>query len=148
MLGLPAIAFAGQKELLVLHHAHIPSEAWSILAIGIVVASLSALVAIRGLMHFLERFSAWPFVASRAVLGAYLPVALHTGRLGVGCAKICAPYLGSCVQRPNWLIHANEQQSCRYVPANQTNAPQNMTAAMQTANRRPKRGSCSAVRFS
>lgn len=57
LLGLPAIALAGLKELVVLWHAHIPAEAWSLLLVGLLVASLSAFAAIWGLMRFLERFS-------------------------------------------------------------------------------------------
>jgi undecaprenyl-diphosphatase len=81
LLGLPAIALAGLKELLVLWHAHIPLEAWQHLAVGLVVGSASAFVAIWGLMHFLERFSTWVFVGYRALLGIFLLVALGMGWL-------------------------------------------------------------------
>ncbi|WP_017904012.1 undecaprenyl-diphosphate phosphatase [Pseudomonas asplenii] len=81
LLGLPAIALAGLKELWVLHHAQIPAEAWSHLLFGIVVASVSAFVAIWGLMRFLERFSTWPFVIYRAVLGIFLIAAVQQGFL-------------------------------------------------------------------
>ena len=81
LLGLPAIALAGLKELLALHHAQIPAEAWSHLLFGLVVASVSAFCAIWGLMRFLERFSTWPFVIYRAVLGIFLLVGVSTGFL-------------------------------------------------------------------
>ncbi|KPA88229.1 MULTISPECIES: undecaprenyl-diphosphate phosphatase [Pseudomonas] len=81
LLGLPAIALAGLKELWVLHHAQIPTEAWGHLLFGIVVASVSAFVAIWGLMRFLERFSTWPFVIYRAALGIFLIVAVQQGFL-------------------------------------------------------------------
>jgi len=81
LLGLPAIALAGMKELWVLYHAHIPIEAWSVLAFGLVVASASAYLAIWGLMRFLERFSTWPFVIYRAALGVFLIIAVNTGFL-------------------------------------------------------------------
>jgi undecaprenyl-diphosphatase len=81
LLGLPAIALAGLKELLVLWHAHIPLEAWQHLAVGLVVGSVSSFAAIWGLMHFLERFSTWVFVAYRALLGIFLLVALGMGWL-------------------------------------------------------------------
>lgn len=81
LLGLPAIALAGIKELWVLYHAHIPVEAWSTLAFGLVVASVSAFLAIWGLMRFLERFSTWPFVIYRAALGVFLIGAVYTGFL-------------------------------------------------------------------
>ena len=79
LLGLPAIALAGLKELVVLWHAHIPAEAWSLLLVGLLVASLSAFAAIWGLMRFLERFSTWPFIVYRALLGLFLLVGVHQG---------------------------------------------------------------------
>ncbi len=72
LLGLPAITLAGLKELFELYHAHITLEAWAVLGVGLVVASISAFVAIWTLMHVLERFSSWPFVAYRAALGVLL----------------------------------------------------------------------------
>lgn len=79
LLGLPAIALAGLKELVVLWHAHIPAEAWSLLLVGLLVASLSAFAAIWGLMRFLERFSTWPFIIYRALLGIFLLIGVHQG---------------------------------------------------------------------
>jgi undecaprenyl-diphosphatase len=81
LLGLPAITLAGLKELAVLHHAHLPKEAWMILLFGLVTASLSAFVTICGLMRFLERFSTWPFVIYRAVLGIGLMAGVYFGVL-------------------------------------------------------------------
>lgn len=81
LLGLPAIALAGLKELWVLFHADLPAHAWPHLIFGLVVASVSAFFAIWGLMKFLERFSTWPFVIYRAVLGVFLIVAVSTGLL-------------------------------------------------------------------
>ena len=72
LLGLPAIAAAGLKELYELHKAHLDAHGWSVLAVGLVVASISAFVAIWGLMRILERFSAWPFVIYRGLLGAVI----------------------------------------------------------------------------
>jgi undecaprenyl-diphosphatase len=77
LLGLPAIALAGLKELWVLFHARIPLEAWSLLLFGLVVASASAFVAIWGLMKLLEKFSTWPFIVYRAVLGVFLLLAVQ-----------------------------------------------------------------------
>ena len=62
-----------------LYHAHIPAEAWSLLLFGIAVASISAFGAIWGLMRFLEKFSTWPFVAYRAILGIFLLVGVNMG---------------------------------------------------------------------
>lgn len=81
LLGLPAIALAGLKELWVLYHAHIPMDAWALLGFGILIASVSAFAAIWGLMRFLEKFSTWPFVAYRAALGIFLLVGVNMGML-------------------------------------------------------------------
>lgn len=81
LLGLPAIALAGLKEVWVLYQAHIPLEAWQHLIFGLIVGSLSAFVAIWGLMRFLEKFSTWIFVIYRAALGLALLVALSNGWL-------------------------------------------------------------------
>ena len=79
LLGLPAIALAGLKELWELHKAHIDGHAWLVLIVGLIVASVSAFVAIWTLMWILERFSAWPFVIYRALLGVLLLVGLAVG---------------------------------------------------------------------
>ncbi|BBU60831.1 undecaprenyl-diphosphatase [Methylosinus sp. C49] len=81
LLGLPAITLAGLKELYELHKAHLDGHGWSVLAVGLVVASISAFAAIWGLMRFLERFSTWPFVAYRAFIGVVLLVGAATGLL-------------------------------------------------------------------
>ena len=72
LLGLPAIALAGLKELYELHKAHLDAQGWSILGVGLIVGSLSAFAAIFLLMRILERFSAWPFVVYRIALGVLL----------------------------------------------------------------------------
>ncbi len=72
LLGIPAIALAGLKEIAELHKAHLDGHGWSILAVGLVVGALSSIAAIWGLMRFLERFSTWPFVIYRAALGVLL----------------------------------------------------------------------------
>jgi undecaprenyl-diphosphatase len=81
LLGLPAIALAGLKELVTLLHAHIPHEAWTTLLFGLVVASFSSYFAIWGLMRFLEKFSTWIFVVYRAAMGAFLIYAASSGLL-------------------------------------------------------------------
>lgn len=72
LLGLPAIFGAGVKELLELRHAGLDSHGWEILGIGLATASVSAFVAIWTLMRVMERFSAWPFVIYRALMGGFL----------------------------------------------------------------------------
>ena len=81
LLGIPAIALAGLKELYELHKAHLDTQGWSILAVGLVVGSISAFVAISLLMRILERFSTWPFVIYRAVIGVVLLYGASTGWL-------------------------------------------------------------------
>jgi undecaprenyl-diphosphatase len=81
LLGLPAIAMAGLKEVWELHKAHLDAHGWSVLALGLVVASISAFFAIWSLMRILERFTAWPFVIYRALLGVVLLVGVTTGWL-------------------------------------------------------------------
>ena len=65
LLGLPAIALAGAKEIWELHKIHLDGHGWSVLALGLIVASISAFFAIWGLMRILEQFSTWPFVVYR-----------------------------------------------------------------------------------
>jgi undecaprenyl-diphosphatase len=81
LLGLPAIALAGFKELWELYKAHLDAQGWSVLAVGLLVASISAFVAIWALMRILERYSAWPFVIYRGALGVVLLAGLGLGWL-------------------------------------------------------------------
>jgi undecaprenyl-diphosphatase len=82
LLGLPAIALAGLKELAELRHTGLDAHGWVVLGIGLLVASISAFVAIWGLLRILEKFSAWPFVAYRALIGVVLLAGISTGWLG------------------------------------------------------------------
>ena len=81
LLGIPAIAAAGLKELWELHKAHLDGHGWSILAVGLVIASISAFAAIWGLLRILERFSAWPFVVYRFGIGIVLLLGVAVGWL-------------------------------------------------------------------
>ena len=81
LLSLHAIGLAGLLELWVLRGAHLDGHAWSVLGVGLAVASISAFVAIWGLMRILEKFSAWPFVVYRAVLGVVLIVGAARGMI-------------------------------------------------------------------
>ncbi|HEY1735821.1 MAG TPA: undecaprenyl-diphosphate phosphatase [Methylovirgula sp.] len=81
LLGIPAIAAAGLKEIWELHKAHLGFHGWSILIFGLVIASISAFLAIWGLLRILERFSAWPFVIYRLLLGVFLLVGVYMGFL-------------------------------------------------------------------
>jgi undecaprenyl-diphosphatase len=77
MLGLPAIALAGFKELWTLHRAGLDLHSWLVLGTGLLVASISSFFAIWGLQHILKKFSAWPFVIYRLLLGAVLIIGVH-----------------------------------------------------------------------
>ena len=81
LLGLPAIALAGLKELWELHHANLDGHGWSVLAVGLVVASISAFFAIWTLLKVLERYSSWPFALYRAFMGGLLLTSVWLGLL-------------------------------------------------------------------
>jgi len=81
LLGLPAIALAGLKEMWELYKIHLDMHGWSVLFLGIFVASISAFFAIWGLMRFLEQFSTWPFVLYRFMLGITILIAVTMGWL-------------------------------------------------------------------
>ncbi len=81
LLALPAVAAAGLWELWELHKAHLDAYGWSVLAFGLFIASLSAFVAIWSLLRILERYSAWPFVLYRLLLGVFLLGAVFFGVL-------------------------------------------------------------------
>lgn len=81
LLGLPAITAAGVKELYVLHKIGLDAHGWAVLGVGLLVATLSAFVAIFGLMRILERFSSWPFVFYRAAMGGLLLAGVYLGVL-------------------------------------------------------------------
>lgn len=81
ILGIPAIAGAGLKELYELWKAHLSFEGWMILTVGLVIASLSAFLAIWSLLRILERFSSWPFVVYRGLMGVFLLFAAGFGWL-------------------------------------------------------------------
>lgn len=80
LLGLPAIAAAGLKELYILYFkTNLDAYGWSVLGVGILVGTISAFLAIWSLMRVLENFSSWPFVCYRAVFGAALLVGVYLG---------------------------------------------------------------------
>lgn len=81
LLGIPTIALAGLFELWKLRKAGLDLHGWSVLMFGLVVASASAFLAIWTLMRVLERFSAWPFVIYRFLLGVVLIFGVFLGAL-------------------------------------------------------------------
>lgn len=79
LLGIPAITLAGLREIWALHQAHLPHQGWEMLAVGLVVSSISAFFAIWGLMRFLENFSTWPLVIYRAAMGILVMAGAYYG---------------------------------------------------------------------
>ncbi|MCL2384408.1 MAG: undecaprenyl-diphosphate phosphatase [Alphaproteobacteria bacterium] len=81
LLGLPAIAGAGLKELWELYKVHLDLHSWLVLGFGVFVASLSAYVAIWSLLRILERFATWPFAVYRGLMGIFLLAGVFFGFL-------------------------------------------------------------------
>jgi undecaprenyl-diphosphatase len=81
LLGLPAIALAGLKEVWELYKIRLDTHAWSVLIVGVAVASVSAFLAIWTLMRTMERFSSWPFVIYRLALGVIILAGTMAGWL-------------------------------------------------------------------
>jgi undecaprenyl-diphosphatase len=76
LLGIPAISLAGLHELWILRSI-LTADGWLTLAVGLSVSSVSAFLAIWGLMRFLEHSSTWLLVVYRALFGAALMVASY-----------------------------------------------------------------------
>jgi undecaprenyl-diphosphatase len=81
LLGLPAVTLAGLFELRVLFKAGLSSDGWVTLLIGLAVASITAFLAIYGLLRYLEKRSTWVFVWYRLLFGVGIVVAVLTGYL-------------------------------------------------------------------
>jgi undecaprenyl-diphosphatase len=81
LLGLPAVTLAGLFELRVLFKAGLSSDGWVTLLIGLAVASVTAFLAIYGLLHYLERRSTWIFVWYRLLFGGAIVIAVLGGYL-------------------------------------------------------------------
>lgn len=81
LLGLPAIILAGAVEIHTLIKAGLNAEGWGILLLGLTVASISAFLAIYGLLHYLEKRSTWIFVWYRFIMGVFLLIGITTGFL-------------------------------------------------------------------
>ncbi|NUN66982.1 undecaprenyl-diphosphate phosphatase (plasmid) [Pseudanabaena biceps] len=77
LLGLPAIILAGAVELHALSKAGLDLNGWLILGAGLTSASISAFLAIFGLLRYLEKRSTWFFVWYRLVMGLFLLIGWH-----------------------------------------------------------------------
>lgn len=81
LLGLPTVVLAGALELHELLKAGLDANGWLILLVGLTSASISALLAIYGLLHYLEKRSTWIFVWYRLAMGVFLIIGVYTGFL-------------------------------------------------------------------
>ena len=81
LLGIPAVVLAGAKELHVLLKAGLDANGWLILLIGLTSASISAFLAIYGLLRYLEKHNTFIFVFYRLAMGVFLIVAVTAGWL-------------------------------------------------------------------
>jgi undecaprenyl-diphosphatase len=71
LLGLPAVILAGALELHTLFKAGLSGAGWLTLLIGLTSASISAFIAIWGLLHYLEKHSTLIFIFYRFVMGVF-----------------------------------------------------------------------------
>jgi len=81
LLSLPAITLAGTHELHVLMKAGLDFHGWMVLLVGLTAASISAFLAIFGLLRYLENHSTWIFVWYRLGMGVFLLVSVAMGWL-------------------------------------------------------------------
>jgi undecaprenyl-diphosphatase len=78
LLGLPAVLLAGALELHTLSKAGLDFNGWVILLVGLISASISAFLAIFGLLRYLENQSTWIFVWYRFLMGVGLIIGVAT----------------------------------------------------------------------
>jgi len=81
LLGLPAITLGGLYELGVLIKAGLGAPGWITLTIGLACASITAFLAIYGLLRYLERRSTWVFVWYRLIFGVAIVAGVAAGYL-------------------------------------------------------------------
>jgi undecaprenyl-diphosphatase len=81
LLGLPAVTLAGAVELHALLQAGLNPNGWFVLLVGLTSASISAFLAIYGLLRYLENQSTWIFVWYRSAIGLFLIVGSLQGFL-------------------------------------------------------------------
>lgn len=81
LLGLPAVILAGAVEIHTLLKAGLSAAGWLTLLVGLTSASISAFLAIWGLLRYLEKRSTWIFVFYRFAMGVFLIVAAIAGWL-------------------------------------------------------------------
>ncbi len=79
ILGVPVITLAGLKEIHELYKAGLSSHGWLVLAVGIITASISAFIAVFGLLRYLEKHSTYIFAWYRMLLGLFLIFGAYLG---------------------------------------------------------------------
>lgn len=72
LAGLPAVIVIGFKGLGELRRAGLDAQGWTVVGVGFLAATIAAFLGIRLFILVMNRFSAWPFVAYRTVLGGFL----------------------------------------------------------------------------
>ena len=81
ILGVPVITLAGVHEIYVLYKAGLSTHGFEILFAGIATASVSAFIAVFGLLRYLEKHSTYVFAWYRMLLGVGLIVGALMGYL-------------------------------------------------------------------
>ncbi len=81
ILGVPVITLAGLHEIHVLYKAGLDAYGWSILAVGIITASISAFIAVFSLLRYLEKHSTYLFAWYRILIGIGLIIGAAIGFL-------------------------------------------------------------------
>ena len=81
LLGLPTVILVGSIELHLLLNSDLDLNNWLMLLSGLTAASISAFMAIYGLLRYLETQSMWAFVWYRLAIGVLLIVGSIKGFL-------------------------------------------------------------------
>lgn len=76
LMSVPIIALAGVSKAYELFQGEIETVPWSFLGLGFLVSFASGFLAIWGLMKIIQRWSFWPFVAYRVLVGIAILVIL------------------------------------------------------------------------
>ncbi|APJ03621.1 undecaprenyl-diphosphate phosphatase [Silvanigrella aquatica] len=79
ILGVPVIVAAGLKQIEEMYKAGMTTHGWSVLAVGIITASIAAFLAVFGLMKYLEQRSTLIFAWYRLTLGFILIIGASLG---------------------------------------------------------------------
>jgi len=81
LLGIPAIILAGTSQLHELLKAGLTGSDWLMLGFALLVSTISAFCAVFFLLRYLEKYSTWPFVVYRFLMGVFLIYFSLNGRV-------------------------------------------------------------------